>query len=718
MSAGKRLDDVSTLARNALLAHLSPQQLGTVVDLLDQVALPAETAIVREGDDGGYMFFVLEGTAVVRRGSLELKRLGPGDHFGELALMGLRRRAATVESASTIRLARLSRARFESLEANHPSAALHFLQAIVGRLSDELVAMTDSVGRLLHERSLPRKAELHVRVGGKPQVVGTGTPARALLPGQDGGALVVGALIDQKPVPLATPLAHDAAVAPITLASAEGQEIYRRSVGVVLLEAAHRIAPRAVVRLGPHVDVGQVLRVTGEPGFDALEFGARLTRAVRRILEEDPPLREEMWTVEEARLHFVERGWEDAAALLRTRRGATVRLVSCGELYALREGPVVPNAGMLALPTFVPHPEGLLVDFGPVLRAHIPAAAGDVDLLAIEAKAPRFGGEMAREQAHWLAAMGVTSVGAFNEYCVTGKVSQLIRVGEGFHEKRIGAVADRIAARGGKVRVIGIAGPSSSGKTTFIKRLTVQLEVNGLHPVNLSLDDFYVDRERTPREANGEYDFEALEAIDLPVLQDKLRRVLAGESVRTPRFDFKSGKSQPDAGHELRLRDGEVLLIEGIHGLNPGLYGDAVARDDSFFVFVHPATTFPIDRLAVVSPSDVRLLRRIVRDRHHRGYMAHENIARWPSVRRGELLHIYPYLANADAVFDTSLAYELSVLKVYADRYLLEVPSDHPAFSCAYRLRRLVDRFVTIYPDHVPPTSILREFIGGSGFEY
>jgi uridine kinase len=234
----------------------------------------------------------------------------------------------------------------------------------------------------------------------------------------------------------------------------------------------------------------------------------------------------------------------------------------------------------------------------------------------------------------------------------------------------------------------------------------------------LSLDDYYVGRERTVRDAAGDYDFEALEAIDLALLQDHVRRLLAGERVHTARYDFRSGRSAPEGGPALELRRGDVLLLEGIHGLNPRLLGGVVSRDALYRVFIHPATTLPFDRLSRVSATDLRLLRRIVRDRHSRGYRAADNILRWPSVQRGERTHIFPFQHEADAVFDSSLVYEPAVLKVYAERYLLEVPPDHPAYATAYRLRLLVDRFVSIYPDHVPPTSILREFIGGTGFGY
>jgi uridine kinase len=326
--------------------------------------------------------------------------------------------------------------------------------------------------------------------------------------------------------------------------------------------------------------------------------------------------------------------------------------------------------------------------------------------------------EMPAEHQRWLTAMGVTSVGAFNELCITGQVSHLIRVSEGFHEKRIGQIADAIAAARERIRVISIAGPSSSGKTTFIKRLRVQLQIDGVNPVGISLDDYYVDRDKTPRAPSGDWDFEALEALDLPLLQAHVGRLLAGERVRTARYDFLTGRSHPEGGPEIQLRSGDVLMLEGIHGLNPRLLGETPAPGVLHRIFIHPATTLPFDRLSRVSATDLRLLRRIVRDRHQRGYSAADNILRWPSVQAGEREHIFPFQAEADAVFDTSLIYEPAVLKVFAERYLLEVPQDHPAYPTAHRLRYLVDRFVSIYPDHVPPTSLVREFIGGSGFEY
>jgi uridine kinase len=376
--------------------------------------------------------------------------------------------------------------------------------------------------------------------------------------------------------------------------------------------------------------------------------------------------------------------------------------------------PLLPHAGLLEDVHVLEHPLGLLLDFGPRIRRSLPHRAAST--LEMEQRAPRYGAPMTRSEAAWLALLGVDSVGTFNQVCVRGKVGELIRVGEGFHEKRIAEIADQVARQTG-VRIVAVAGPSSSGKTTFIKRLLVQLRVNGIEPCELSLDDYYLDRQRQTPDARGELDFEALEALDIAVLRADLETLLSGAALRPPRYDFQQGRSRARAGAELRLGERSVLLVEGIHALNPALYGPT-QRGRAFNVFIHPATSLAFDRLSTLEPADVRLLRRIVRDRHQRGFATGETLSRWQSVRRAERLHIFPFQAEADAVFDSSLIYEVSVLRVYAERYLLEVPRGSPEAPSARRLRQLLQSFVPIHPDHVPPTSILREFIGGSGFTY
>ncbi len=571
-------------------------------------------------------------------------------------------------------------------------------------------------------RSLPRRTTIEVDLVGRKSTVPMGTRVGDVLPQTQEGALVVAALVDRRAVSLDAPLVADALVEPLSTRSWEGREVVRRSAGLLVLEAAARVAPDILVRIGPSLSSAQVIETPGVRDPAALERLARdLQTEVRDLASRDIAFIEEMWAIEEAITHFGRRGWDDAVAVLQYWRDPTVPLSTCGSVYVLSLAPQLARAGVLDDLAIEVHAGGLLMQFGRAIIPYLPPGSREVGDPSIpggtDSVLPR-SSEMVVEHKAWLRTLGVESVGSFNQRCITGEVSELIRAAEGFHEKRIGRIADAVAARGDGLRIICIAGPSSSGKTTFIKRLTVQLQIDGLMPRAISLDDYYVDRDTTPRDASGELDFEALEALDLRLLQQHIASLLAGGEVHTAKYDFVLGKSRREGGPTLSLGARDVLMMEGIHGLNPALLGDAVKPAQVFRIFIHPMVGLPIDRLTSVSPADVRLLRRIVRDRHGRNWSAAQSIQRWPSVRDGERRHIFPFLPQADVVFDSSLAYELSVLKVYADRYLLEVPREDPGYTTAYRLRRLIDRFVTIYPDHVPPTSILREFIGGSGFEY
>jgi uridine kinase len=400
--------------------------------------------------------------------------------------------------------------------------------------------------------------------------------------------------------------------------------------------------------------------------------------------------------------------------LLEDSLESVVTLLCCGETRAAAARPLLPHAGLLSDVHVLAHPLGLLLDFGSRIREALPRRSDST--LALELRAPRYGAPMTRSEAEWLKRFGVGSVGTFNRACVQGRVAELIRLSEGFHEKRVAELADLVHETPG-VRIVAVAGPSSSGKTTFIKRLLVQLRVNGIEPLELSLDDYYADRASRPPGETGEVDVEALEALDLTQLRADLSDLSRGLAVRPPRYDFEHAKSRPRAGAELRLGERGLLLLEGIHALNPALYGTAVPAG-VLKVFIHPATSLAFDRLTSLEPAEVRLLRRVVRDRHQRGFSAVDTLARWSSVRRAERLHIFPFQSEADVVFDSSLIYEVSVLRVYAERYLLEVPRNAPEAPIARRLRQLVQPFVPIHPDHVPPTSLLREFIGGSGFSY
>jgi uridine kinase len=704
----------AALAASPLLARLDPAERERFLAFAEVVEVPAGTRVHGDVEAGRHLCLVARGEATLRRPGSGPRRLGPGDPFGELAVLGGRHRGETVTADTPLVFVSVTPACWADLERSAPAIAARIAAGVAAALAEELELLAGEMGLLLRGRSLPRAREIAVQVGDEERRVPTGTRLIDLLPPEVDGEPVVAGLLGQKPVSLATALFTDAAVAPLTISHWEGRQIYAHSVGLLLLEAAHQVAPALRVRMGPSRGARQVVELAGEAGGDRAGLAARLGEAMERTAAADVPFRLEFWSTDEAAGWFRERGWDDAARLLRIRRQATVRLVSCGDVYALSMGPLLPTTGRIQGFRLSPGDEGgLTLELGKL----DPRNGRRGRAAAAPRPRPR-GDDMAQEHLRWLGAMGVTSVGAFNELCISGQVSQLIRVAEGFHEKRIGQIADAVAAARDRIRIISIAGPSSSGKTTFIKRLTVQLHIDGVNPVGISLDDYYVDREKTPRDEGGGWDFEALEALDLALLQEHVRRLLAGEAVKTARYDFLTGKSHPDGGPVVQLRPGDVLMLEGIHGLNPHLLGAIPGPGELFRIFVHPATTLPFDRLTRVSATDLRLLRRIVRDRHQRGYSAADNIQRWPSVQAGEREHIFPYQDEADAVFDAALIYEPAVLKVFAERYLLEVPQSHPAFPTAHRLRYLVDRFVSIYPDHVPPTSLIREFIGGSGFEY
>jgi uridine kinase len=709
--------DLAIFRRDPALALLDDAELGRFVDELDQQAVTAGTVVAREDETSHDLLFVLEGEASVERRGLVLAPLRPGDHFGVIGLLTDGARAATVTARTPLRLARMTRARYATLRRAHPELALCFVEALTRSIARSWMGMTDRVGVLLDERLLPRRAEISVLIEGERRAVAPGTRVGQLLPERVGEDPVVAALLDDRPVSLDTPVAADAWLAPVALSSWEGREVFRRSARLLLLAAVERAHPEWDVRLAPALTSFQPIAFLGEP-VDAGDFVQAVRPTLRHFAEEKIAFREETWTLSEARELFARRGWTDAARLLDTWRDDNVTLAQCGGVHALRIGPLVPHAGFLAGIDVAVHGDTVILDFGEHGNGAFADAPRGADERATELSAPRFGGPMVASAARWQSGLGITSVGELNGACVAGRVDEIIRVAEGFHEKRIGQLADEIVAKEGAIRIITIAGPSSSGKTTFIKRLMTQLEVAGMRPHAVSLDDYYVDRERTPRDASGAYDFEVIDALDLPALARDVRALLGGDEVALPRFDFKLGKSEPGAGERIALGRGEILLLEGMHGLNPKLLGDAAPPGRLFRVFIHPASTLPLDRASRIAPEDVRLLRRLVRDRHGRGIATAENISRWPAVRRGELLHIYPFLPNADVIFDSSLVYEPCVLKVYAERYLLEVPPRHPSHTVAQRLRQLADRFIAIYPDHVPPTSIVREFIGGSGFEY
>ncbi|MDD3627944.1 MAG: nucleoside kinase, partial [bacterium] len=312
--------------------------------------------------------------------------------------------------------------------------------------------------------------------------------------------------------------------------------------------------------------------------------------------------------------------------------------------------------------------------------------------------------------------VNVSTVSDLNREIQNGQISELIKISEVLHVKKIAYIADKLNELRNTIKLVLIAGPSSSGKTTFSKRLSIQLKINGLRPIQISLDDYFVDRDKTPLDEKGEHDFEALEAIDIDLFNKHLKDLLKGKEVEIPVYNFKTGSREWE-GHKLKMEENSVLIIEGIHGLNPGLT-PLIDRKVIFKIYVSALTQLNIDKYNRIPTTDTRILRRIVRDSLFRNYSAGQTINRWPSVRRGEDKYIFPYQENADIMFNSALIYEISILKRFAEQNLRSVTKDNICYSEAKRLLKFLSYFIDIPPTEVPPTSIIREFIGDSSFHY
>lgn len=689
---------------NKLLGNFNTEDIEKLIKYLEFISFPEDTVIVREGYHDTDMYFILKGKASLFRSGMDLGRLCENDYFGELALIDGRSRSATITALSNFELAKLSGEKLESMIKLSPEIAIKLIRAMVGKLGIQLTEITDSIGHLLFQRSLPRSLTVNVKINEIEEWVKTGTRIDSLLPVKIGESNVVAALMNNKAVSLSTPVTYSCEIKPLTSQNWEGEKIYRHSAALMVLEAAKEIGVLNSIKLGISLGNVQWIEIINPENVDPKKLVNLLSSKVKDLIQRNLPFREEWWFIEEAADYFKMNGFNEASSLLHHKREMTVPMVTCGQVYALSFGPLISSTGLINNFELTSNESELIL------------SVGDSNQI-IRQLTPNYS-QVMNEPSKWLNSLGLTSVGKYNQFCIDDDVSKIIHVAEGFHEKRISLIADTIANKKKKIKIICIAGPSSSGKTTFIKRLTVQLQVNGINPVNISFDDYYLDREYILKDETGENDYESLTAFNLKLLREHFTKLINGESIKTPRYNFSTGKCMVEAGEKISIEKDNVLLIEGIHCLNPVLFDSIIPEPEIFRIFIQPMTSIPLDHLIRVNPSDLRLLRRIVRDRYQRGFSPEDNIMRWESVRKGERDHIFPFINQADAIFDTSLIYEISVLKVYAERYLLEVAENHPAFTTAFRLRQLIDNFIAIYPEHVPPTSILREFIGNSGFKY
>ncbi len=489
----------------------------------------------------------------------------------------------------------------------------------------------------------------------------------------------------------------------LDITSDSGMRTYVRTLFFVLTRAVREVFPDGEIIIEHPVSKGyfcnlRIGRTVVQADVDAIK------QRMQDIIASDMSIRRINCPTEEAIEVFRKEGRTDVVTLLETTGKLYTTYYKLGEKADYYYGSLLTSTGKIHLFELQQYHDGLLL--------RVPSRENP-DILEDIVRQDKMLGVFS-EHHHWQEILGVSTVGDFNAACRAGHTTDLINVAEALQEKRIAGIADDIYHR--KARIVLISGPSSSGKTTFSKRLSVQLMTNGLRPVALSLDDYFVDRELTPLDEHGEYDFESLYALDLPFFNAQLNALLKGEEVELTKFDFTTGK-RVLTGNKLKINDHTVLIIEGIHALNPELTKH-IPSADKYKIYVSALTSIMLDDHNYIPTTDNRLLRRILRDYKYRGYSAEATISRWPSVRKGEDKWIFPFQENADAMFNSALLFELAILKGYLTPILEQVKENRPEYSEAYRLNKFLQYFETIPDDDLPPTSLLREFLGGSSFKY
>lgn len=490
----------------------------------------------------------------------------------------------------------------------------------------------------------------------------------------------------------------------LDMTSSSGSRAYTRTLFFVLCKAVQDIYPATDVVIDIPVSNGFYVDIRlGRPVVD--EDVNIIRRRMQEIIDARIPIRRFTVPTEEAVALFQEKGDIEKVKLLKTSGSIYTTYYKIGDYVDYYYGTLLTNTSQLYLFGLEKYYDGMLL--------RIPSLKNPDVLGEMTRQDKMF--EIFKEHHRWQSILGIRTVGDFNQAIDANHATDIINISEALQEKKIAKIAEEIASRKG-VKLVLLAGPSSSGKTTSCKRLSIQLAVNGLKPLQISLDDYFVDREKTPKDASGEYDYESIYALDLDLINEQFNALFRGEEVELPKYDFQSGKSKK-SGNRLKMTDNNVLVVEGIHALNPELTAH-IPQEQIFRVYASALTTILLDNHNYIPTTDNRLLRRIIRDYKYRGVSAQETIHRWPSVRAGENKWIFPFQENADAMLNTAMLYELAVIKMQAEPLLQQVPENCEEYAEAYRLLKFLKYFKGIPYNNLPPTSLLREFLGGSSFHY
>ena len=497
---------------------------------------------------------------------------------------------------------------------------------------------------------------------------------------------------------------HNKDIEFLNLLSPSGIRTYTRSLFLVLCKAVHDLYPTSSVVIDIPVSNGYYcnLKLGHEITTEDVD---RIRTRMQEIIDAKMPIQRYETTTEEAVKMFTELGDIQKAKLLKSSGSLYCVYYVLDDYKDYYYGSMLTNTSQLHLFGLEPYFDGVLL--------RIPSTQDPSKLGELIRQDKMF--EVFKEHHRWQSILGIKTVGDFNEAVKNGLATDLINVSEALQEKKISQIADTIAARK-EIKVVLIAGPSSSGKTTFCKRLSVQLLASGVKPVQISLDDYFVNRTETPKDENGELDYESIYALNIPLINEQFNALFRGEEVELPKYNFQTGMSEK-SGKKLHLGENNILLMEGIHALNPALT-EQIADDKKFKIYASALTTILLDDHNYIPTTDNRLLRRIVRDYKYRGCSAQETIHRWPSVRAGENKWIFPYQEQADVMFNTALLFELAVIKPQAEEVLEQVPENCEEYAEAYRLRKFLKYFAPLPFRNLPPTSLLREFLGGSSFKY